>query len=62
MLIRQIVLPVEKYFFYKAKISREITEYNWEIMSSGETEKAKKMKQQIEIDKQELGKLLDMEI
>ena len=62
MLVKQIVLPVERYFFYKTKIAKEKNALQWELINTGETETTEKMKQQIAIDEEKLGNLLDMEI
>lgn len=62
MKVRQIVLPIERYFAYKMKIEREKNILRWEILNTGETDKTNKIKQQIAIDEEKLGNLLDMEI
>ena len=62
MKVRQIVLPIERYFAYRMKIEREKNILRWELMNTGETEKTDKMKQQIAIDEEKLGNLLDMEV
>ena len=62
MKVRQIVLPIERYFAYKMKIEREKNILRWELLNTGETEKTDKMKQQIAIDEEKLGNLLDMEV
>ena len=62
MKVQQIVLPIERYFAYKMKIEREKNILRWELLNTGETEKTDKMKQQIAIDEEKLGNLLDMEV
>ena len=62
MKVRQIVLPIERYFAYKMKIEREKNILRWELLNTGETEKTEKMKQQIARDEEKLGNLLDMEM
>ena len=62
MKVRQIVLPIERYFAYKMKIEREKNILRWELLNTGETEKTDKMKQQIAIDEEKLGNLLDMNV
>ena len=62
MKVRQIVLPIERYFAYRMKIEREKNILRWELLNTGETDKTKQMKQQIAIDEEKLGNLLDMEV
>ena len=62
MKLRRIVTPLEQYFDYKEKIQRELTDYREYLIFDCNNKKAAEMKRKIEIDKQELGRLLDTEI
>lgn len=62
MKVKQIILPIEKYFIYKTQIQRYKQALKWELISSGESENAVLIRQQIAINEENIGKLLDMEI
>ena len=59
---RQIINIVEQYFAYKSKLNAHQNALRWELLSSGETDKASELQTMIEDEKKELGKFLDMEV
>ena len=62
MKVSTITNIIDKYTFYKAKIRNDKDRLQWELMSSGETEKTVKLRKQIKQDEESLGKYLDSEI
>jgi len=59
---RQIINTVEKYFFYKSKLNAHQDALKWELMTSGETEKASELQTMIDDDKKQIGQFLDLEV
>ena len=62
MKVSQITNIIDTYGFYKAKIHADKERLQWELMSTGESEKTERLKKQIKQDKESLGKYLDEEI
>lgn len=62
MKVRQITNIFDKYTFYKTKIHADKDRLQWELMSTGETEKTVKLRKQIKQDEESLGKYLDSEV
>lgn len=62
MKVSVITNIIDKYTFYKTKIHAEKNHLQWELMSSGETEKTDKLRKQIKQDEESLGKYLDSEV
>lgn len=59
---RQIINIVEQYFAYKSRLNAHQNALRWELLSSGETEKASELQTMIEEDKKQIGQFLDLEI
>lgn len=59
---RQIINTVEQYFAYKSKLNAHQNALRWELLSSGETEKARELQTMIDEDKKIIGQFLDMEV
>lgn len=59
---RQIINTVEQYFIYKSKLNAHQNELKWELLSSGETERATELQTMIDEDKKQIGQFLDMEV
>lgn len=59
---RQIINVVEQYFAYKSKLNAHQNALRWELLSSGETEKARELQTMIEDDKKQIGQFLDMKV
>ena len=62
MKVSTITTVIDKYLFYKTKIHADKDRLQWELMSSGETEKTVKLRKQIKQDEESLGKFLDEEV
>lgn len=62
MKVSAITNIIDKYLFYKTKIHADKDRLQWELMSSGETEKTVKLRKQIKADEQALGKFLNEEV
>lgn len=59
---RQIINVVEQYFAYKSKLNAHQNALRWELLSSGETDKASELQTMIEEDKKQIGQFLDLEV
>jgi hypothetical protein len=59
---RQIINTVEQYFIYKSKLKAHQNALRWELLSSGETERATELQTMIDEDKKIIGQFLDMEV
>ena len=59
---RQIINTVEKYFAKKSKLNAHQDALRWELMTSGETEKASELQTMIDDDKKQIGQFLDLEV
>ena len=59
---RQIMNTVDTVLLYRTKIRNDKETLRWELMSTGETPKTERLKKQIAIDEESLGKYLDMEM
>lgn len=62
MKVSKIVNIMNEYKFMFNKIQRDKTALNWELMNTGETEKTLRLRKQIALDEEALGKFLDEEI
>ena len=62
MKVSTITNIIDRYTFYKTKIRNDKDRLQWELMSSGETEKTVKLRKQIKQDEESLGKYLDSEV
>ena len=62
MKVKQIIPPIEQYFICKTKIAKEKQALNWELINTGESEITEQIRKQIALDKESLGKFLDMEV
>ena len=58
---RQIINVVEQYFAYKSRLKAHQNALRWELLSSGETDKASELQTMIEDDKKQIGQFLDLE-
>lgn len=58
----QIINIVEQYFAYKTKLNAHQNALKWELLSSGETDKASELQTMIEEDKKQIGQFLDLEV
>ena len=54
MKVSQITNIIDTYGFYKAKIHADKERLQWELMSTGESEKTERLKKQIKQDKESL--------
>lgn len=59
---RQIINTVEKYLVYKSRLNAHQNALRWELLSSGETERASELQAMIDEDKKIIGQFLDMEV
>lgn len=59
---RQIINVVEQYFIYKSRLKAHQNALRWELLSSGETEKANKLRELIKQDNEKIGQFLDLEV
>ena len=59
---RQIINSVEQYFAYKSKLNAHQDALRWELLSCGETEKARELQTMIDDDKKQIGQFLDLEV
>ena len=59
---RQIINVVEQYFAYKTRLNAHQNALRWELLSSGETEKASELQTMIDEDKKIIGQFLDLEV
>lgn len=59
---RQIINTVEQYFIYKSRLNAHQNALRWELLSSGETERASELQTMIDEDKKIIGQFLDMEV
>lgn len=59
---RQIINIVEQYFAYKTRLNAHQNALRWELLSSGETEKAKELKEAIIVDNEQIGQFLNLEV
>lgn len=57
---RQIINVVEQYFIYKSRLKSHQNALRWELLSSGETERASELQTMIDEDKKIIGQFLDM--
>lgn len=62
MKVGQITQIIDTYRFYKTKIHQEKSALQWELLSTGETEKSEQLQKQIKADEDSLGKFLDEEV
>ena len=62
MKVGQIIGLVEKYYTLKAQLDRDIADYREYKIFDNDEVKAAEMKRKIEIDKEKLGKFLDVEV
>ena len=62
MKVRQIIGLVEKYYTLKTQLQRDILDYQEFSVFDSDDKKAAEAKKKIEVDKQVLGKFLDMEV
>ena len=62
MKVSQIVSVVDIAHRYKARISNCKNALQWELMQSGETQKAEWLRKEIKDNEEALGKFLDEEI
>ena len=62
MKLKKIVYALEQYWAYKMRLERDILDYKEYAVFDNDDENALRMKKQIEIDREVLGKFLDMEI
>ena len=62
MKVSQIVSAVDIAHRYRAKISNCKNALQWELMKSGETQKAEFLRKEIKENEDALGKFLDCEV
>ena len=62
MKVSVITNIIDRYTFYKVKIGNDKDRLQWELMSTGETDKTDKLRKQIKQDEENLGKFLDEEV
>ena len=62
MKVSQIVSAIDIAHRYRAKISNCKNALQWELMQSGETQKAEYLRKDIKENEEALGKFLDEEI
>ena len=62
MKVGQIIGLVEKYYTLKVQLDRDIADYREYKIFDNDEVKAAEMKRKIEIDKEKLGKFLDVEV
>ena len=62
MKVQQIVNVIDTYSLYKAKLHRDKAALQWELMSTGETEKTSKLRRQIKADEFSLEEYLKEDV
>lgn len=62
MKVSQITNIIDTYSLFKTKINADKDRLQWELMSTGETEKTVKLRKQIKQDEESLGKYLNEEV
>lgn len=62
MKVKQIIAAVDITNRYRQRIKACKNELDWELMSSGETEKAEILRKEIKEQEESLGKFLDCEV
>lgn len=62
MKVKQITNIIDTYNSLKAKISNDKNKLQWELMSTGESEKTDKLKHKLRMDEAELFHFLDCEV
>ena len=62
MKVQQIVNVIDTYSLYKAKLHRDKSALQWELMSTGETDKTLKLRRQIKADEFSLEEYLKEDV